>query len=58
MGFPRGLATTSTPRAWLRTVPSCVFGTEDGRVFQSLDAGRGWQLLATGLPPVRCVALG
>lgn len=35
-----------------------VFGTEDGRVFQSLDAGERWQPLATGLPPVSCVTLG
>jgi hypothetical protein len=37
--------------------PHVVFGTEDGRVFQSLDAGERWQLLAKGLPPVRCITL-
>jgi hypothetical protein len=35
-----------------------VFGTEDGRVFQPLDAGEKWQLRAKGLPPVSCVTLG
>jgi hypothetical protein len=38
--------------------PLVVFGTEDGRVFQSLDAGERWQLLAKGLPPVSCLTLG
>jgi hypothetical protein len=36
---------------------SVVLGTEDGRVFASGDGGRGFALLAKGLPPVRCVAL-
>jgi hypothetical protein len=35
-----------------------VFGTEDGRIFRSPDAGRTWRLLATGLPPVRCLTPG
>ena len=34
-----------------------VFGTEDGRVFRSLDGGERWQLLVKGLPPVTCVTL-
>jgi hypothetical protein len=38
--------------------PLVVFGTEDGRVFQSLDAGERWQLLAKGLPSVSCLTLG
>jgi photosystem II stability/assembly factor-like uncharacterized protein len=33
-----------------------AFGTEDGSVFASTDAGRTWEAWATGLPPVRCVA--
>ncbi len=37
--------------------PLVVFGTEDGRVFQSLDAGARWQILVKGLPPVNCVTL-
>jgi hypothetical protein len=37
--------------------PVVVFGTEDGRVFQSLDAGARWQILVKGLPPVSCVTL-
>ena len=38
--------------------PLVVFGTEDGRVFQSSDSGRSWTLLTKGLSPVRCISLG
>jgi hypothetical protein len=34
-----------------------VFGTDDGRVFVSHDAGERWQLLTKGLPTVTCVAV-
>ena len=32
-------------------------GTEDGRVFRSLDGGQRWDVAAKGLPPVTCVTL-
>ncbi len=35
-----------------------AFGTEDGRVFRSPDAGATWELAAKGLPEIRCLALG
>jgi hypothetical protein len=35
-----------------------AFGTEDGRVFRSLDAGATWELAAKGLPEIHCLALG
>jgi hypothetical protein len=38
--------------------PVVVFGTEDGRVFRSLDRGGHWELVAKGMPSVRCVSLG
>jgi hypothetical protein len=38
--------------------PVVVFGTEDGRVFRSLDGGVHWALLAKGMPAVRCISLG
>jgi hypothetical protein len=34
-----------------------VFGTEDGRVYRSRDAGEHWELALEGLPAIRCVAL-
>jgi hypothetical protein len=34
-----------------------VFGTGDGRLYRSLDAGERWELAAKGLPPVNCVAV-
>jgi len=35
-----------------------VFGTSDGQVFRSVDAGEHWELLIKGLPPIGCVAIG
>lgn len=35
-----------------------VFGTEDGRIFQSPDSGRSWTLVTKGMPPIRCISLG
>ena len=37
--------------------PVVVFGTEDGRVFQSLDGGARWEIRAKGLPSVTSVTL-
>jgi hypothetical protein len=34
-----------------------VFGTEDGRVYRSRDAGEHWEVALEGLPAIRCVAL-
>jgi photosystem II stability/assembly factor-like uncharacterized protein len=38
--------------------PVAVFGTEDGRLFRSLDSGERWELVTKGMPSVRCVTLG
>jgi hypothetical protein len=38
--------------------PVAVFGTEDGRLFRSLDSGEHWELVTKGMPSVRCVSLG
>jgi hypothetical protein len=35
--------------------PVAVFGTADGRLFRSLDAGLHWDMVAKGLPPITCV---
>ena len=35
-----------------------VFGTADGRIFRSQDAGGSWELAAHGLPAVRCIVVG
>jgi hypothetical protein len=34
-----------------------VFGTSDGRVYESHDAGAQWEPAAKGLPPVSCILL-
>jgi len=31
------------------------FGTRNGKLFGSSDAGESWQSIAEGLPPVVCV---
>jgi hypothetical protein len=36
---------------------SAAFGTADGRVFASTDAGATWDEVASDLPPVRCLTL-
>jgi hypothetical protein len=38
--------------------PLVVFGTGDGRVFRSDDAGAHWSLVMKGLPPVAGVVVG
>jgi hypothetical protein len=38
--------------------PLVVFGTDDGRVFRSLDGGARWGLVAKGLPRVTAVTIG
>ena len=35
-----------------------VFGTADGTVYSSADAGASWAALMTGLPAVTCVLIG
>jgi hypothetical protein len=35
-----------------------VFGTEDGRVYRSADAGEHWTLAAKGLPSIGAVSVG
>ena len=37
--------------------PLVVFGTSDGRVFRSRDAGEHWELATKGLPPISGVLL-
>ena len=35
-----------------------VFGTDDGRLFRSLDGGARWMLLSEGLPRITAVTIG
>ena len=35
-----------------------VFGTDDGRVFRSLDGGAHWALVTKGLPTITAVTIG
>jgi hypothetical protein len=36
---------------------ACAFGTREGAVYASQDAGATWELVEEGLPPVRCVLI-
>lgn len=38
--------------------PLVLFGTGDGRVYRSLDAGERWELLTKGLPHIGCITVG
>jgi hypothetical protein len=38
--------------------PLAVFGTDDGRVFRSLDGGAHWGLVTKGLPTITAVTIG
>lgn len=37
--------------------PLAIFGTEDGRIFRSLDGGEHWELVTKGMPPIRCISI-
>jgi hypothetical protein len=44
--------------AWLdATTELAAFGTEDGRVFASVDEGRSWDEVASALPQIRCAVV-
>ncbi|MCM1985247.1 WD40/YVTN/BNR-like repeat-containing protein [Lyngbya confervoides] len=42
----------------LATAGSCaVFGTREGKIFRSTDAGQSWKSIATGLAPIQCLVM-
>ena len=56
-GFPEWFP-SNIDTGWVAASGTEVaFGTDDGSVFVSGDSGGTWEEWATGLPPVRCVAL-
>lgn len=57
-GLPRWFDDNIDTACLAAAGPLVVFGTGDGRVYRSLDAGGRWELLLKGLPPVGCVAIG
>jgi hypothetical protein len=54
-GLPEWFATNIDTHCLAAAGPTVVFGTEDGRVYRSSDAGRSWTQTAKGLPPITCV---
>lgn len=57
-GVPEWFPANIDTHCLVASGPTVVFGTEDGRVYRSSEEGRSWELLAKGLPPVGCIALG
>lgn len=56
-GLPEWFASNIDTACLAASGSTAVFGTDEGEVFVSTDAGQRWQRLAKGLPPVRCLAL-
>lgn len=57
MGLPQWFADNIDTHTLIASGQIAAFGTTDGRVFVSNDAGWRWEEAARGLPPIRCVAL-
>lgn len=56
-GLPRWFDGNIDTACLTATDRVAVAGTEDGRVYRSLDEGVSWELVAKGLPAIRCVAV-
>jgi len=56
-GLPTWLGDNIDTACLVAAGPIAVFGTADGRVFRSRDAGVHWDVLAKGLPSISCIAL-
>jgi len=56
-GLPKWFDDNIDTACLAATSSLAVFGTGDGRVFHSADAGAHWMLAAKGLPPITCVLL-
>lgn len=57
-GLPEWFASNVDTHCLAAAGAMAALGTDDGRVFLSEDGGERWELLAKGLAPVQCVALG
>ena len=54
-GLPEGFDRNIDTFCLVASGTAAAFGTADGLVFMSGDAGATWVTVATGLPPVRAV---
>ena len=57
-GLPEWFSTNINTRCLQAIGDAVVIGDRDGTVYQSADGGDTWAVAATGLPNVRCVAIG
>lgn len=56
-GLPEWFGTNIDTHCLSAAGQTVAFGTDDGRVFVSDDAGATWEEVASGLPAVRCMSL-
>ena len=56
-GLPEWFEATIDTYCLAAAGETVVFGTEDGRLYRSSDAGASWELAVKGLPEIACVAL-
>jgi len=56
-GLPQWLGDNVDTHCLAAREAIAVLGTEDGRVFASVDGGQAFGPVAKGLPPIRCVVL-
>jgi len=54
-GLPQWFSDNIDTACLVASGPTVVFGTTDGQVFRSPDAGATWELAAKGLPEVHCI---
>jgi hypothetical protein len=56
-GLPDWFPSNINTGTLVAAAPFVAFGTREGDLFLSRDAGRQWQRMATGLAPIRCLAI-
>lgn len=57
LGLPEWFSDNINTKNLVASGLQVAFGTSDGDVFVSDDAGQTWQQLSTGLPPIQCLGL-
>jgi hypothetical protein len=55
-GLPKWFANNINTGTLTTANHFAAFGTQEGEIFGSSDAGQSWRSMATGLAPIRCLA--
>jgi hypothetical protein len=56
-GLPKWFSDNIDTKSLIASGNKAVFGTKQGDIFMSEDAGQTWKLLGTQLPPIQCLDL-